>query len=595
MNCVFLSAVHSLILSIFMTVRTKLIPILFPLLLLTGIPAWSQQNLYTDVSQLAGINNTGGNWGVSVGDFDADGWEDLYFAVRNGPNRLYRNLGDGTFTQMAEQAGLADPRNSRAGIWMDYNNDGLPDLYVGNYEQPDRLYRNLGNGQFEDVAEEAGIRNSGKPFSVNAADIDRDGWLDIYVANFLEENVLYRNNGDGTFTDVTAAAGVGDTGKSMGALFLDYDNDGDPDLYLTHDGNEPNILYRNRGDGTFEDISATARADFAGQGMGTDIGDINNDGFPDIYITNLYDNALLLNNGNGTFTEIASDAGVNDFGMGWGTLFLDCDNDGLQDIYVVNDSYFSPYPNVLYRNLGGNRFSVTDTDGPVASMFGGYGAACFDYDADGNLDLVLSNTGSRDGNQLFRNQGLGGNWIRFRLVGRLSNRQGVGARLELHTGDGRRQTREITCGNGFASQSSIRQHFGLGTSVQVDSLVVRWPSGQVDRLFELPVDQELIIVEGQGLSDTREALAGSFLLSPNPFSGGFRLRFHLWESQEVKVELFDLSGRLVAVVHEGRLQGGDQQITWDGASSSGHDLGAGAYFVRCTGKSESRVLKVWKH
>lgn len=234
--------------------------------LFSGISALRAQ--FTDRSAEAGINTSGQNRGIAVIDFDSDGWEDLYFTCLDGPNRLFRNQGDGTFSDVAPAAGLDYPGPSGAAVWGDLDNDGLPDLVLGNRKEPSRIYRNLGHGTFADITLSSGMANNAQVMSVNLADVDQDGWLDIYFANFGAQNALYRNNGDGTFRDFTYASGALDDRASMGAIFFDYDRDGDPDLYLTHDAYQPNILYQNNGQGFFRNVSRESGADVAAQGMG---------------------------------------------------------------------------------------------------------------------------------------------------------------------------------------------------------------------------------------------------------------------------------------------------------------------------------------
>jgi hypothetical protein len=328
------------------------------------------------------------------------------------------------------------------------------------------------------------------------SDVNRDGWLDIYLARLGLENILYRNNGDGTFTNVVFQSGATDPLISMGAVFFDYDNDGDDDLYLTHDANIPNILYRNNGNGQFTNVSAGSGANIAAMGMGVDAGDINNDGYLDLYVTNLGANNLLLNNGNGTFTDLTAVAGVGDPGMGWGCVFLDADNDGWQDIYLVNDSKFSPFPNLLYRNNGDQTFSVVSEGAPLHSMEAGYGVVTFDADQDGRQDIYLANYGLQAANQYFVNVTPDDNrWLQLKLEGQSSNRSAVGARVFVHAG-GSVRTDAVVAGYGWASQNSPVLHFGLGQLDTVDLLTIHWPSGWIDSFPMVPANQLLSIMEG---------------------------------------------------------------------------------------------------
>ncbi|RMD73627.1 MAG: VCBS repeat-containing protein, partial [Bacteroidetes bacterium] len=355
-------------------------------LLLPFALGWSlacAQPAFVDLATQAGIAATGQNYGIAIADYDGDGYDDLYVTRRDGPNLLYHNLGNLQFEEVAGVAGVANAGVSSCAVWGDFDNDGWPDLLVTDRDADNVLYHNNGDGTFTDITAQAGVAEGSKVRAALTADVNGDGWLDIYLARLGLENKLYLNNGDGTFTDYTAASGALDDQISMGAVFFDYDNDGDPDLYLTHDAHQPYILYQNDGTGHFTDVSAAAGVNYAGQGMGVCTGDINHDGWLDIYITNLSFNTLYLNNGDGTFTDISDAAGVTDPGMGWGCTFLDCDNDTWPDIYMANDSYFSPLPNVLYRNRGDLTFENISEGTPLASMFAGYAVAVADFDHNG--------------------------------------------------------------------------------------------------------------------------------------------------------------------------------------------------------------------
>jgi hypothetical protein len=525
------------------------------LLLLQNSTLPAQNSLFMDISGIANITHPGASSGVAAADFNNDGLEDMYFSLRTDPNRLYRNTGNGTFVETGAEAGVNYEGYTRTSIWGDINNDGFIDLYLGNNESQDILYMNNGDGTFTDISDEAGIANLNRPYSVNMSDVNLDGFLDIYISNFLSQNVLYINNGDLTFSNWIYPSAALDDDHSMGAVFFDYDNDGDDDLYLTHDGFSPNILYENNGAAHFTNVSEDAGVDYLGFGMGTDVADINNDGFLDIYITNLYANVLFLNNGNGTFTDITATAGVGDAGMGWGTNFFDYNNDGWVDIYVTNDSHFSPYPNVLYKNMGNNTFDVVEEGYGVSSMLGGYGSACLDLNLDGHLDLAVANTGNSDFNQLFRNMGSGGNWISFRLEGVESNRSAIGARIMIIDDSGRQQIDEVAGGSGFASQNSLVLHFGLDQASTIDSLVINWPNGIVQYETNISAGCNYQIREGEAPVASQFCTTTSvynqqstdkeIILFPNPASDHCELRFILTEPQTVDVEIYDINGCIV--------------------------------------------------
>jgi len=407
------------------------------------------------------------------------------------------------FEDVSVQAGVNYAGTSKVSSWADIDNDGDADLYVGNRDEADLLYINQGDGTFQEEGAIRGINNLFAASSVLFSDINRDGWLDLYIGNVNNPNVLYINNGGGYFTDHTQASGAGDQAVAMGSVFFDYDLDGDDDLYLTHDAQVPYILFENMGDMTFTNISADANVNYAGFGMGADVGDFNLDGYMDIYITNLYDNVLYQNMGDGTFENVGEAFGVNDPGMGWGNVWGDFDNDRLPDIYVVNDYYFSPYENVLYRNTGSG-FEIASEGDPCESPYAGYATVAVDLNDDGLLDLLVANNGA-PGVQLFQNTTSDPkHYISLHLEGVESNRDALGAKIEVYTAAGI-QYDQVIGNSGWAADNGRWIHFGLADQQVVDKVVIRWPSGAVQQIDGLDVDQKYRIREGEGvISATKE-------------------------------------------------------------------------------------------
>lgn len=549
---------------------------------------------FKDHTVAAGIGNTGQNRGVAVVDFDLDGWEDLYFSRLDGTNPLYRNNRDGTFTNVAASAGLDYVGASGSAVWGDLNNDGYPDLVLGNRRETSRIYLNNADGTFDDITLGSGVVVNAQVMSVNLADVDQDGWLDIYFANLGEENALYLNNGDGTFSDVTYSFGALDKGVAMGAIFFDYDRDGDPDLYLTHDANQPNILYKNVGGTHFVDASRAAGLDLAAQGMGVDVADIDQDGWLDVYITNLYENVLFRNLGNGSFENIVVTAGVSDRGMGWGTVFLDYDNDGLIDIYVANETNFGIdyrfYDNVLYRNRGDLTFEAIRDQEAIKSPYGGYGVAAADLDKNGWIDLVIANSGSA-GNQLLLNEQQPANhWLRVRLEGRQSNRSAVGARVELEAGD-LRLTDEVIAGSGFAGQNSLSLHFGLGEHERVDRLRISWPSGLEEVFENLDGDQTLTFIEQNGVTPVRERRTSDLELTikPNPVVAQFQVQLKLPTLvKDYQLSLYSAQGHLI--YRDRQSAGGGEVVSRK--IDVDEDLPAGMYYLEVMAGSSFSIQQV---
>ena len=524
---------------------------------------------FIDVSDLSGIAAPGSNNGVSLADYDNDGDEDIYISrLANFSNLLFENRGNGNFTEVSGLAGLAFDGSTVVSCWGDINNDGLKDLYLGIHKDNDRLYLNNGDKTFTDITADARINNDLKPNSLNMADVDNDGDLDIYVANLIGQNILYRNNGDNTFTNVIQSSGALDTNIAMGSIFFDYDNDKDQDLLLTNDGFDEYVMYRNDGSGRFTDVSAETGLNYPGQAMGVDVADYNNDGFMDVYVTNLLENVLFENNGDGTFSNVSSFAGIEDPGMGWGIVWVDYNNDGRQDIYIANDSNFSPYSNKLYHNKGNGEFIEISQDSPLYSFYGGYGSAIADFDNNGTQDIFLANLNGI-GNQLFMNQNLENNWIKIRLKGTSSNADAVGARVKLTVGE-MEFIDEVHAGSSYASQSSGVIHFGLGSETRADQVQVTWPGGFDETYEDLEVNQYYEIIEDESLglvnivtSIEDDLRRSAYRIYPNPFRTTLNFSLPLKTSGEVRLSIEDLSGRTVALVLNEKMGAGNHELRYN--------------------------------
>ncbi len=517
---------------------------------------------FTDVTAEAGINfiHSEGDIielvsqttspGGAFADYDNDGDLDIY--ITNGstlPNVLYRNNGDGTFTDVAHAAGVDHKGFAMGCSFGDYDDDGDLDLYVTNYYEPNTFFRNNGDGTFTDVTRETRTGDTRWGISSPFADYDNDGDLDLYVINYIrfhpslapeefklvqrpeenmllapepydpEGNVLYRNNGDGTFTDVTDEGGVADReGKGLGATFGDYDNDGDLDLYLGNDITR-NKLYQNNGDGTFTDVSFLEGIDDPRSGMGADWGDYDNDGDLDLILGYFkhQKNALFKNNlpSNipstievmANFDDVSLAAGFGEpstMMVTWGMGFLDYDNDGYLDIFAANGHIKSDdvdltvcigFPDFLFHNNGDGTFmNVSNNTGAYFhKAYSGRGTAFGDYDNDGDLDILVLN--NNEPAILLRNDGGNqNNWLHIKLVGTKSNRDGIGARVTLTAG-GLTQIREVVAGSSVMSQSSLEVEFGLGNNTKAERIHIRWPSGIVQTLKDVPANQLITVIE----------------------------------------------------------------------------------------------------
>ncbi|MEM6346117.1 MAG: FG-GAP-like repeat-containing protein [Bacteroidota bacterium] len=541
---------------------------------------------FADITVNAGLNQAKGRcFGLAWGDYDADGDADLYVSRHGAPNLLYQNQGDLRFKEVADKVGLDFAGKTTTAVWGDLDNDGDLDLYLGNEGAANRLFENV-DGEFLDITTSARVGDQGQSRAVLLADIDQDGLLDIYVANLLGPNRLYRNLGNLRFQDITESSGTQDDQLNLGAIFLDYDRDGDQDLYLTHDNKQPNILLQNDGSGHFRDVSVASGTNYAGFGMGVDAGDVNNDGWLDLYITNLSDNILLLNQQDGTFQNITGLAKISDRGMGWGTTFLDFDNDGWLDIYAVNDSDFSPFPNVLYRNLGNLQFEKVAIEEPISSSGAGYASAKADIDGDGLLDLALANT-SEEGVRLFHNQNADAkNWLSVKLVGSRSNRDAVGASLSLKSSDGT-WTTDLAAGSGYAAQNAHPLHIGLGNLSNLDSIQVRWPDGNRQSFAAPAINQEIIIIEGLGLQ-SQASTTFNLRVSPNPFVDQIEIFFVLPSVERVHLSLADAKGTIIRKIRDEELAAGINRIKLDLEA----DLGPGVYVVRLQAMDQMETVKL---
>ncbi len=457
---------------------------------------------FAETTSQAGVGDAGWGAGCAVGDVDNDGYRDLY-VTNYGPNILYHNQGDLTFVDITANAGVGGHHYSASAAFFDYDNDGDLDLYVTNYVEFD-----IHNMPDEATQEElcvfiGGIRvYCGPKGMIGAGD------------------VLYRNQGDHTFVDATLSSGIATANQhyGLGVVPADYDGDGDLDLYVAND-ETPNVLFANNGDGTFTDVALLAGVAYNAEGeeeagMGVDFGDFDNDGDPDLYVTNFFreTNTLYKNDGRDTFSDITAAAGlaaptINL--LGWGTNFFDHDNDGDLDLFVANGHVYpqvdqvptgSPYrqPNQLFDNLDGARFAdVSARSGPGLNIEKvSRGTAFGDYDNDGDLDLFVVNL--NDAPTLLGNDGGNHhNWLTIQVFGQGANRDGVGTRIRLVAG-GQTQWRTINGSSSYLSHNDIRAHFGLGRHQQVELVELKWPDGTTQSALNLPTNKLVVFRQGQG-------------------------------------------------------------------------------------------------
>lgn len=553
-------------------------------------PLVQAQILFEEKALDLGINITG-NFstqlgGVSFYDYDNDGWDDLTFAAKeNFPVRFFKN-NSGTFVE--ETFNMTIPGHSKQVLWVDYDNDGDNDLFVARLDAANKLYNNDGNFNFTDVSGIAGIPNTILyTYGASFGDYDNDGDLDMFLSNKddtkIIPNQLYRNNGDGTFTDVSGIAGISSVGHlSFCAAFFDYDNDGFLDIYISNDRfANTNILYKNNGNGTFTDVSVASGAGVAANAMSTTIDDYNYDGFLDIYVTNTVEgNHLLENNGDGTFTDVAANTGTIFNSIGWGANFFDADNDSDLDLYVcsmINNTASGLMTSGFYECATGYNYSVPTTAGFTNDIFTSFSNAIGDINNDGYQDFVVVNQ-APENHTLWRNTGGTNNWLKVKLEGTTSNKAGIGAKIKA-TVNGQAMYRYVLCGEAFLGQNSATEIFGLGTETTIDMLEIFWPSGLVDTFTDVSSNQVLNVVEGSTLSINEEN-ADNFSVFPNPASDYIMISTTI--SAPYTVSIFNSLGKEVFVKKEQ-----NHQTKLDVSS-----LSSGIFFLEIRTENTKTVQKV---
>jgi hypothetical protein len=584
--------------------------------------------LQTDEAGFRTVNNTNG---IAIADYDQDGDLDVYFVGRSAYkpddmrtwNRLFSSKGDGTYNDVTSFSGLLVTENdtlyntggngSKLGaFWGDYDNDGYPDLFVTNYG-PNQLFHNNGDNTFSDVTEESVVSGGATYLSTGAVwfDYDLDGDLDLYVCNWKnfnnngdQNNWMYENVGDGIFEDVSLISGVADSGKTYATVAIDANNDGYLDLYLANDFGY-NRFYENSGNKSFQDKTDDYNLANGFHGMGLAVGDIDQNGYFDIYLTNATEdqyedeiNALYLNSGENLYVNNSVSAGVSLAGWGWGADFVDIENDGDEDLFVVTGFFFPEFSNRLFRNIS-DQDSLIFEDITVPSGLADYdaahGMAVFDYDDDGDQDLLISNVG--DAPFLYSNKMVQGNWLNIQLEGTETNRSAFGTVVELEV-EGQTY-KKYHHGAQFQAQNVLPVHCGLGEAEIVNKITVYWLNGQIDEFESVSVNQSVKIVEGGDLISNVDNINENHSKSPkvihlvdnfpNPFNGSTQIRFNINIPGQVELRIFNTLGQSVQIINKSYSSQGEKTIIWNADENI---IGSGVYFYRI--KIEDHLSNIGK-
>jgi len=507
---------------------------------------------FEDVTAKAGFarqySNNGTNdikLGVAWGDYNGDGYPDLFLAHQN-KSQLFKNKGDKTFIEVTEAANITsrDDSNNTGGLWWDYDNDGDLDLYMNYLGKPNRLYKNLSDGTFEEVKDALGLNDSGRTWSCQPIDANNDGWMDLYVINDFGLGNFYINQDGQSFVDATE---------------------------------EYNL--RNTGDG-----------------MGSTVGDYNNDGYFDIYVTNIAEskiNPLFTGSASGPFDNKTEVQGVGNGHFGWGTRLFDADNDGDQDLYIVNGMADLKYHNVFFKNLrneGENRFEDWSIESATNGYANGMGVEVFDFDTDGDLDILVANI---DDSPYFYVNGTANknDWLLVNLEGAISNRDGLGAKLTAYS-EGKSLHR-FHFASGVMGQSIKPVHFGLGDIKKIDSLGIRWPSGAIDVIYDIAVNQKIKVVENLGMESgnsfeeklvseitepNTENTVMTMVSHPNPFNESISFDLKNAITGNLSLEIYSVTGIRVFATEEQMASNEEWSTTWDGYTDRGIKLPSGMYF-----------------
>ncbi|MEM6802114.1 MAG: CRTAC1 family protein [Bacteroidota bacterium] len=570
----------------------------------------------TQISALSQMKN---NYGNAVADYDQDGDLDIFIVAYEGfesgePkswSRLLKNNGSALWLDATSSAGLNNQYQSNAhpdhklGVsWGDFDNDGFPDLLL-THAGSIQLYHNQQDGTFKDISLASKLRSCNHCVNTSALwwDYNNDGYLDLYISDYENENRLFRNEQNGTFKDVSFSSKLGDEGSTWCSLAFDFNQDGWMDIYVVNDYGFSRMYLNNQGK-DFHEATEEYGLINTGDAMGVSIGDYNNDGLFDIYVSNVSEfqpNPLFRGNPDGTFSNVQEDQKVGYANWAWGTHFFDADHDGDEDLYVVNGSRNFTYSNKFFKNThtqGNPEFMDWSSEAACDGSAHGMALEVFDYDQDGDLDMLVSNT--NDSPSLYNNVGILGNtnWLQIELEGRTSNRNAFGAKVKVSGKD--RSYVRYHHGAGIMSQSIKPVHFGLGDLDMIDSIEVQWPAGQLEKFYQIPSNRKIKLIEGKPLEiegDPNEQvlLPREFQLRrvfPNPFQDSFSLEIDVPRAGYFIFQLLSPSATLIYEQH-GEFSAGRNQLAWKDGQETKSIMSAGMYFYRILWEGHVLTGKLW--
>ena len=534
------------------------------------------------------VNDLGYSQAVAWGDFNNDLYPDIYVSNSwiNDNNLVYLNNTDGSFTKITTGIIANDNGNSNGCSWADYNNDGFVDLFVSNVNnQKNFLYKNIGDNSFEKITQGDIVNDTSWSYGCCWGDYDKDGYLDMFVSNWKDQcNSLYNNNQDGTFTKILSGNIVNSVSNSFNASWGDFDNDGYVDLYVTNIGK--NFLYKNINGMYFQQIYEGNIVNDDACSYGCSLSDYNNDGYLDIFVANWNGkNFLYKNNGNFSFSKINEFPFNTDYENSEGSSWGDFNNDGFIDLFITNDGV-----NSLYQNVDGQSFIKTTNTILTSTSNNSNGTSWIDFDNDGDLDLFIANGGNQK-NLFYINSGNENHWIKIKLIGRTSNKSAIGAKVKIRYGNNKIQYHEILSqtGGGCGAQNDVTQHFGLGNYNIIDSLQITWPSGIIDKFSVLQADTLIIISESEKNDSTDLNKTVTLKQNyPNPFNNLTTIDISTKTPIKLTLKIYNSKGELISSPFVNELINEYKTINID----SKIFIFSGIYYYELTSGNEKIVKKM---